>query len=201
MRRVDGDIRALKKALRRQCQERRAQREPGFVAEANRALLERLLELEEYAAAQWVHTYVSVAARNEVDTLAFIEQSLERDKCVVVPVVERGERALRHARIGGLEELQKGYFDLLQPRADRATWCEDLNVFDLVVVPALAFDRRGGRLGYGGGYYDRFLSQTRGFKIGLTYDGLLQDEIPLAAHDVPVDIVVTNSTIYRGGVS
>ncbi len=200
MRRVDTDIQASKKLLRRQCQQRRAALEPGYVAAVGRQVRERLLGMEEYVGAEWVHSYVSLGEKGEVDTLGFIEESLARGKGVVVPVVVEEERHLRHARIKGLGELRPGHLGLLQPELARADWFVDVGELDLVVVPGLAFDVRGNRIGYGAGYYDRFLPQVRGCKVGLAYESFLLEDIPLEDHDVPMDVVVVNSTVYRGGV-
>lgn len=200
MRRVDTNVQTLKEVLRRQCQERRAALEPGYVEEAGRAVRARLLAMEEYVEAKWVHTYVSLEERAEVDTLAFIETSLARGKAVVVPVVERGKGDLRHARIRGLEELHQGYLGLLQPELARADWFEDLAALDLVVVPGLAFDALGRRIGYGAGYYDRFLPQVRACRVGVVCESFLLEEVPVEDHDVLMDVVVAHSTVYRGGV-
>ena len=68
----------------------------------------------------------------------------------------------------------------------------------MVVVPGLAFDRRGHRIGWGGGYYDRFLAQVQAVKIGLCYNALVLDCIPGEPHDVPVDMVVAETAIHQG---
>lgn len=194
-----SEIRKKKSALRRECRSRRRRLTEKEMASEGGAILERLLGMEEFAAAGSIHTYVS-SKDNEVDTHRLIRTSLERGKRVAIPVVVEGTRLLRHARIEGLEGLVRDAWGLLEPPADHAAWIEDVEEIDLVVVPGLAFDRRGGRLGFGGGFYDRFLESTRAFRVGLVYGCLLLDEVPMEAHDVRVDVVISGMGAQRTGV-
>ena len=193
-----ADISQLKARLRAECLARRRGLSPAQTAAAGQAILSRLLGLDEHARARVVHTYVA-AKDNEVDTDEFIRLSLARDKRVAVPVVWSGSRVLRHAEIHDLDQLRPGPWGLRQPPADHAHWIDDPGAIDLVIVPGLAFDGCGGRLGFGGGFYDRFLARVQAPKIGLVYACLRLQEIPVASHDVPVDIVLTESTTYRPG--
>jgi 5-formyltetrahydrofolate cyclo-ligase len=118
---------------------------------------------------------------------------------VAIPVVRQGSRVLRHAEIQGLDLLEPDGWGIPGPLPDHADWIEDLGALDLVVVPGIAFDRQGRRLGFGGGYYDRFLSLTQAPKIGLSYDCTLLDEVPVEPHDARVDIVITESSTLRVG--
>jgi len=187
--------RELKKQLRAAYLSRRQSLSAEQVAVSGRAILQGLAKLEEYARAGLVHTYVS-SKDNEVDTLALIRLSLEGRKRVAVPVVRPGTRTLGHAEIRDLGQLQPGRWGLSEPGADHALWLEDLEEIDLVIVPGLAFDPCGNRLGLGGGYYDRFLALVRAPKVGLTYQALLLDELPAEPHDIRVDIVVTEAAVY-----
>ena len=169
----------------------------GQVAVSGQAILKRVLGLEAYRQAKLVHTYVS-SKENEVDTRALICACLAQGKRVAVPVVMPGTKTLSHALISGLDQLVVGPWGLAQPDPAAATWLPAEAQIDLVVVPGLAFDRRGQRIGWGGGYYDRFLAQVQAVKIGLCYDALVLDCIPGEPHDVPVDMVVAETAIYQG---
>ncbi|MDE2808071.1 MAG: 5-formyltetrahydrofolate cyclo-ligase, partial [Gemmatimonadota bacterium] len=147
--------------------------------------------------AKLVHTYVS-SKENEVDTRTLICTCLAQGKRVAVPVVMPGTKTLAHALIDGLDQLIVGPWGLAQPDPATATWLPAEARIDLVVVPGLAFDRRGHRIGWGSGYYDRFLAQVQTVKIGLCYDELVLDRIPGEPHDVPVDMVVAETAIYQG---
>jgi len=189
-------IPARKAALRRLCLRRRQTLSPPAVAAASREIRQRVLALEEYLQARLVHTYVSSIA-NEVDTCELIQRCLEQDKRVVVPVVRRGTRVLAHVEIEGLEQLKPDAWGILSPVSGRELAPADLERIELVVTPGVAFDRQGHRLGLGGGYYDRFLNNIRAPKVGLIYDCLLVEEIPLEQHDALVDVVVTETAVHR----
>ena len=105
---------------------------------------------------------------------------------------------MAHALIESLNELVAGPWGLVQPDPAKANWLEEQAVIDLVVVPGIAFDRRGHRIGFGGGYYDRFLADLQAVKLGLCYDDLVLQEIPNESHDVPMDIVVAQTATYQG---
>ena len=161
------------------------------------AILERVLGLAEFQRAAVIHTYVS-SKENEVDTRELIHISLEQNKRVVVPVVEQGVETMRHAVLAGMNELVNGPMGLVQPDPRTAAWLDDAGTIDLVVVPGIAFDRRGHRIGFGGGFYDRFLATVSCAKVGLCYDALVLDAIPDETHDVAMDIVVAESAVYKG---
>lgn len=189
-------IRIQKAARREECRARRRELTAKQAAAAGRAILQRLGQLDEYAGAWLVHTYVSTK-ENEVDTHGLIRRCLEQGRRVAVPVVRPGTRILAHAEIQGLEQLVPDAWGIPSPPPDHGEWIEALDEIELIVVPGVAFDARGHRLGLGGGYYDRFLSRVSAPKVGLTYDCLLLDEVPLEPHDAVMDIVVTESAVYR----
>lgn len=185
----------MKVRLRTRCLATRKALTPAQVAASSAAMAKRLLQFQPYLGARLLHTYVA-SVDNEVDTAGLIRQSLARGQEVAVPVVQPGTRVLRHALIQDLGQLQPGRWGLLEPAAGHPCWLEDLGRIDLVVVPGLAFDRRGNRLGLGGGYYDRFLARVSAPKAGLIYSALLLDALPAEAHDIPMDLVVTEAAAY-----
>lgn len=189
--------RARKERLRKRVLAVRMGLDRDQVEVGGKAILEKVLGLEAYRRAKLVHTYVS-SKENEVDTRALICTCLAQGKRVAVPVVMSGTKTLAHALIDGLGQLVVGPWGLAQPDPAVATWLPTEAQIDLVVVPGLAFDRRGQRIGWGGGYYDRFLAQVQAVKIGLCYDALVLDCIPGEPHDVPVDLVVAETAIYQG---
>ena len=192
--------RARKERIRKRVLAERMGLDRGQVEVSGQAILEQVLGLEAYRRAKLVHTYVS-SKENEVDTRALICTCLAQGKRVAVPVVMPGTKMLAHALINGLDQLVIGPWGLAQPDPAAATWLPAEARIDLVVVPGLAFDRRGYRIGWGGGYYDRFLAQVQAVKIGLCYDELVLDCIPGESHDVPVDLVVAETTIYQGEIA
>lgn len=152
---------------------------------------EELFSLEEFKRAKVVMFYVSTDG--EVETASMIDKALEMGKKVVIPLILTKEKKLVASQIlDRTKELKPGPYGILQPIASylRPTSLKDI---DLVVVPGIAFDKEGNRLGRGKGYYDKFLSQIpQGIPlIGLAFDSQLVNRLPCLAHDLPVDKVIT----------
>ena len=180
-----------KARMRAECLQRRRSMSAERAIGLSRAIAARALDLEEVAAAGAVHTYVD-SLPNEVATRGIIAALLGLGKRIVVPVVAGAGRPLLHAEIGGLDELRRGPLGILQPRAGSA-----LPPVDAVLVPAVACDREGNRLGMGGGHYDRMLRPLRVPAVALVYEEFVVAAVPAEAHDTPVDIVLTERNIYR----
>ena len=185
-----------KAQLRAVCLEKRERMSDHTVSGSSATIRKRLFATPEWKSAVVVHTYVD-SKPNEVETQELIRLSLEHGKRIVVPIVmSSGHPPLRHAEIRGLGELAPGPWGLLQPADDGAS-VKDVTGLDLVLVPGVAFDRRGGRLGLGRGFYDGFLAGIEVPKIGLTYEELLVEAVPEEEHDERVDMVITEVNTYH----
>ena len=188
------DIVALEKQrLREECL---AARET--LSEKERSVLDdritqKLLATSEYAEATTVLTYVSVSS--EVSTRMFIERALRDGKTVAVPRCLPGH-CLEFVAIASLEQLVAAPFNLLEPAKELPALTEDQKNNSICIVPALLVDAKGYRLGYGAGFYDRFLSTYPGKKICLAYQqSLSRTTLPHTAFDVAVDVVITESEV------
>lgn len=183
-----------KKALRSQIREKRA-----AITEADRQtkseeILYKLTSLEEYKKADIILTYVSL--RYEVDSFAFIEAAVKAGKKVAVPRCIEGSPTIDFYYITGKNDLEKGSFGILEPKAETEKLCTSKKGF--CVLPGLSFDRFGTRLGYGKGYYDRFLQSFRGTTVGVCFSDVLSETaIPKGRFDVPANIIVTEKEIIR----
>lgn len=185
---------ADKQALRAQLLKRRAALPPALRAQMGRAVAERVLALPAYTACGMLFSYVSV--RQEVDTRALIRAALRDGKRVAVPRCE-GKRMVFYV-IDSLDALLYGGFGLLEPPPGGETARPDAR--SLCLVPGLAFDGGGARIGYGGGFYDRFLPAFPGLSAGLCYSPLLADApLPVEPHDCRVDLVVTDRNVLESG--
>lgn len=145
--------------------------------------------------------FVYVSFRSEVQTHTLIQKLLQQGKQVVVPVTVAANKKLIPVIIHNFNELNPGYCSILEPRPEiRATQQIFGADIDLVLLPGSVFDIRGGRMGYGGGYYDRFLANEapQSLRIGLAYDLQVVDKIDLQAHDELVDLIVTEKRIIQG---
>ena len=116
------------------------------------------------------------------------------DKQIALPRVSGVDLAFH--RVASRAELQAGSFGILEPSAEASPAG---NEFDLILIPGLAFDRHGGRLGRGKGFYDRFLAAARGTRAGVCFDDQIVGKVPTGPHDLRVDFVVTPSAVFRCG--
>ena len=156
-------------------------------------ITQKLLATSEYAEATTVLTYVSVSS--EVSTRMFIESVLRDGKTVAVPRCLPGH-CLEFVAIASLEQLVAAPFNLLEPAKELPAVTEDQKNNSICIVPALLVDTKGYRLGYGAGFYDRFLSTYPGKKICLAYQqNLSRTMLPHTAFDVAVDVVITESEV------
>ena len=177
-------------------EERLAAREA--LSEQERSMLDdritqKLLATSEYAEATTVLTYVSVSS--EVSTRMFIESALRDGKTVAVPRCLPGH-CLEFVAITSLDQLIAAPFGLLEPPKELPALTEEQMDASICIVPALLVDTKGYRLGYGAGFYDRFLSTYPGKKICLAYQqNLSQTMLPHTASDVAVDVVITESDV------
>ncbi|MFH1008434.1 MAG: 5-formyltetrahydrofolate cyclo-ligase [Candidatus Latescibacterota bacterium] len=187
---IHGEKNGIRKKLLAQ---RRALSEEA-VRECGEAIRRRLVGLPEYKDARVIHTYVS-DKHNEADTWRLMSLALEEGKRILVPVTNVRNRRLDHSEIKSLDELEPSVFGLSEPRAE----CRRLvgaGEIDLVIVPGVAFDPWGNRIGFGGGYYDRFLSEVQAPKIALAYSFQVLGEIKTDPHDVSMDRLVTEERVY-----
>lgn len=144
------------------------------------------------ADAQTVCIYVSLP--EEVDTGKIMEELFRQKKTVIVPKIFPHKR-LKLFQIQSLTDLEPGVFNIPEPGL---TCTEiDSSVIDLFIIPGVAFDRYGYRLGRGMGYYDRLLIDTWIPKIGLSYSFQLIPRLPHAPYDIPMDVIVTEKEIIR----
>ena len=177
-------------------EERLAARE--VLSEQERSVLDdritqKLLATSEYAEATTVLTYVSVSS--EVSTRMFIESALRDGKTVAVPRCLPGH-CLEFVAITSLDQLIAAPFGLLEPPKELPALTEEQMDASICIVPALLVDTKGYRLGYGAGFYDRFLSTYSGKKICLAYQqNLSKTMLPHTEFDVPVDMVITESDV------
>ena len=176
-----------------------ARREQANKDEVSQQITDRVMALAEYQAAQCVMWYVDVRA--EARTRHALPQALESGKKIVIPYCVDGELELFHLQ--SMEELETGMYKILEPREDLrgvASKRVDVGELDLILVPGVAFDARGGRTGHGKGYYDKLLENAKPETplIALAYECQMFDEIPMQDHDIFMDKVVTEANVYEG---
>lgn len=159
----------------------------------SRVIQARLTELEEIRSASTLMIFLSFGS--EVLTDDLILWCWGEGKRICVPFCRPESRELTACRIDGFEELEMGHYGIREPNEDLLRPVDGGEI-EAILVPAVAFDRRGYRVGYGGGYYDRFLpAAPQAAKIGVAFAAQIIGEVPVDAHDLPVDRIVTECEV------
>lgn len=153
------------------------------------AITKKLLDFDKVRNAGVVLPYV--ATGYEVDTSGFISECIRLGKIVAVPRC-KDERNMEFCVMTSFSDLEKGMYGIYEPK-EYCTVLDAQSIADSVlIVPGLCFNNAGFRLGYGKGYYDRFISRYKGYSIGICYNDFLTDDIPTNEYDRPVDTVITD---------
>lgn len=186
-----------KKAIRKQILERRNELTEAQRQQASRQIADTLYATVEYQKTDTLLTYVSYGS--EVDTFDIIRKSLTQGKKVYCPrVLAPGQ--MEFYRIHSLTELKEGYQGIPEPVGEEVFSITEATCQDslLMLMPLTVFDSRRNRLGYGGGFYDRYLSTAEGMlTIGLAFECQRRKEIlPTESHDICVKKIITENKIY-----
>lgn len=154
----------------------------------------QLFELDEFKKSQVLMCYVTY--KNEVPTERIITHALNLKKKIAVPVVLTNKKQLKASLVYDLNELKPGAYSILEPSKRKIISPSQL---ELVIVPGTVFDRRGFRIGYGGGYYDRFLANLNPeiTTVGLAFELQLVERIPQHSHDVALKKIVTEKRVIE----
>lgn len=188
------DIREYKSSLRKKIRVKREFMSPEMKAGLDKRILNNITKLRQYNLNRTILTYVST--RIEVDTVALIERALKDKKRVAVPRCVDNSREMEFYYITSLDELEPRTFGVLEPIKEK---CELLTDYSkgLCIVPGLAFDFQGYRLGYGKGYYDRFLGRFAGDTVGVCYSSCVKWKLVHGHYDKNVKLLVTEKYIRR----
>jgi len=160
------------------------------VSEKSNIICGLFTESDLYKNAETVMLYSPI--RNETDTRTIIKKAFEDGKRVVLPVTCGDDIYGVYLTAGSV--MAKGRFDVPEPQnAEKA----DKMDIDIAAVPGIAFDRKGGRIGFGKGYYDRFLKDIRAVKIALCYDFQIADSIDTETFDIKMEYIITESGVIK----
>ena len=181
-----------KAELRKLWMERESGLTEKYIAESNVGIADNLFSLQEFQNAKTVLFFYSIW--NEPDTHKMIHRALGIGKTVALPkTYPRGVMTAKE--IGGLDELTPTRFGIPEPSESAPVI--DPNKLDFIVVPSVAFDRDGYRLGHGAGYYDIYLASTGAFTCGVAREKMLNTFVPREKHDISVNCIVTENEILR----
>lgn len=188
---------AMKKHLRNEVIKRRNSLSPIQVADKSEVIINRLLVLDEYHKARSIMVYLD--CRSEVRTGDLVKKAMADGKTVAVPVIDTAKRLLTPSLIVNFPgDLHPGPWGIPEPRPEVMRPVDPAGL-DIIITPGAAFDISGYRIGYGHGYYDRFLRLTgEGTTyIGLAYDFQVLPDIFPEPHDIPVHIVLTEDRLIK----
>ncbi|MDZ7659226.1 5-formyltetrahydrofolate cyclo-ligase [Fodinibius sp.] len=186
------DINQKKEELRRQLlEQRKSIAAPAFYG-ASADIIEELKEQKEFRDAGTIHSYVSMNERREVETRVLIKEMIARGRDVVVPVTDFQSRTLTHLLLKSFSDLKENRWGVMEPAKGEEVAPEEI---DLVIVPMVGGDEQCNRIGYGEGFYDRFLKDVRCPKIGLSFDCTIVEQLPTEHYDISLDKIITEKRI------
>lgn len=180
-----------KKEIREAFLKKRDALSPITILKKSNNIIARLLSLKEFEKAKTIFLYISFGS--EVNTHGLIRLLFGKKK-VFVPVMEKEKKEIYISELREWKELTSGAYGILEPKKE---YIRKGNVsdMDIAIVPGIAFDEEGYRIGYGGGYYDKLLRKMNGKKIGVAYDFQILKKLPHEDHDVKMDKIVTEKRI------
>ena len=182
-----------KSNIRKTFAEKRANMATAEVAAKSELIIKHLLALPEYQKSTSIHTFIG-SMPGEVRTKPLIEHALSENKNVMVPVYHGVNQLPSHSTINNLDSLEMTQFGIEQPTEESVILAELTNA-GIILVPCLAVDKSGNRIGMGGGFYDRILSRLSTTKIVLAFDFQIIDSLPAEEHDIKVNLIVTENGV------
>lgn len=186
------DIKEEKTKLRSKLLDERAQLTTRQYLDKSETIIHHLKQQPEFKRGETIHCYVSLNERNEVNTRPLIQYLVRSESNVVVPITHFNSGKLSHVYLQDYSDLQQNKWGVMEPEGGKKADPSDL---DLVVVPMVGGDRQKNRIGYGKGFYDRFLSQITAPTIGLLFESCLLEKVPVETFDVPLGKLITEKEV------
>lgn len=185
-----------KKIIRREILVKRAKLGKETHIMLTNEIITKLKDTIYYKNAKTIMIFISFGS--EIDTHEFIKNGIKEGKNIVVPVTFHENRVMKPSRVLDFDEFEPGYFNILTPKEEFIRYIDPSEI-DLIIVPGAVFDRDGYRVGYGGGYYDRFLSKIDKSvpKIAIAFDMQIVEKVPREGFDIPVDFIITEKEVIK----
>lgn len=186
-----------KKILRQELLKKRSSLTIDEVVDKSADIAELLFSTDFYKKSKYIMCYIDF--RNEVKTEEIIRTSLENGKKIIIPIsVVKTRQLILSQLLDYDKELESGTYGILEPKKEFIRRVSP-ELIDLVLVPGVAFDRRGYRIGYGGGYYDRFLPKVKRStpKVALAFDIQMVEYVKKGRYDIPMDYIITEKEIIK----
>ena len=190
----DTSVAGQKKKLRDQLKSLRAELSESDYTEKSKQVVRNIEGSAYYKESSTIHSFIPILRRREVNIEPLLSKAIQNGKRVVCPKMKFESNVMYHYQVDALEELIPNGWGIREPKPDIPV---EVASIDMVLVPMLGGDRSLRRIGYGKGYYDRFLNQVDGYKVGVLFHEavLPARSIPVEPHDVRLDAIVTDKEI------
>ncbi|MFC4182671.1 5-formyltetrahydrofolate cyclo-ligase [Saccharococcus thermophilus] len=152
-----------------------------------------------YRLPQWKNAdtiAITISKGKEIDTTPIIKRAWSEGKTVSVPKCDPATKTMVFRQITSFSQLESSYFGLLEPIEALTSEIKKSDM-DMIIVPGICFSKNGYRIGYGGGYYDRYLRNVSAPTVSLAYSFQVVDFLPIEEHDVPVQMIITNEGVIQ----
>ena len=183
-----------KKRLRKAMKEKLVEMSDETYWQFSNAIHNQLISLSNWQKAETIA--VTISTGKEVDTKKLIEKAWFEKKRIVVPKCDPTSNSMVFRELTSFKQLEHVFYNLLEPKVEE-TNIIDSNDIDLMIVPGVCFNREGYRIGYGGGYYDRYLLNFNSTTVSLSFSFQIVDDLQIEAHDIPVSTIITESEVIN----
>lgn len=185
-----------KKILRKTLMKKRNSLSETEIQDSSKILSENLYKLDLFKNSNNIFIFVSY--KSEIHTHNIIKYSIKHNKNIYIPVVDPKTKTMKASRLRDFSNLEENYMNILEPRDEYIEFVPS-DIIDLAIVPGLLFDKSGYRIGYGGGYYDKFFADLKGdvIKLGIGYDFQFTNETIIhSEYDMPVNYFLSEKKFY-----
>lgn len=190
------EIRKQKTKIRESYIEKRRSLSIEEKKDLDNQVCERVIASSTYKNANVILAYMP--KEDELDITSVLEKALLDGKKLALPNCDPETKNMDFYFVNSLSELSEGHYSILEPNTDNEMYdyenYKDKNI--ICIVPAIVYDRKGFRIGYGGGYYDRYLSTFKGLKVGVAYFNHIISEVPKGKFDFAVDVLISERGVY-----
>ncbi len=183
-----------KKKLREELLQLRNEISKDDREKAESAVASKLLSLASFRFAETVLLYYPI--KGEINVLPVAEAAIKAGKQVAFPLCDTESSTMTYHIVSDLKELKKGSYGIPEPSSELPVYTPSKDKNDLIIIPAVCFDRQGYRIGYGKGYYDRYLNSFGGTAVGVTFHKLLRPSVPRGRFDKHVSLIVTEKGAF-----
>ncbi|OAS85074.1 MULTISPECIES: 5-formyltetrahydrofolate cyclo-ligase [Metabacillus] len=183
-----------KKHLRTLIKQRLAEMSEETFRHYSKDIHQQLFSLQSWKEAHTIA--VTISNGREVDTTNIIERAWQDKKRIVVPKCDPKTNTMEFRQITSFDQLERVFFGLLEPKV-LETEKVSPNQIDLMIIPGICYDRRGYRIGYGGGYFDRYLTHYKNDTLSLAFSMQIVEKVPAEPHDLPVSTIITECGVIN----